>query len=88
MTTPPPALYADLRRLLDAIEALLERETSPVSAPLQQMLADLSDIRESLTLCAVAMQTTADLTRTLAARPDPMPELQKIHERLDKLGAR
>ena len=88
MTSPTTDLHTDLRRLLDALETLLERETSPVAAPIEEMLADLNAIRESLTLCAVAMQTTADLTRTLAARPDPMPKLRKIYSRLDELVSR
>ena len=85
MNEPTTALHTDLRRVLDVLKALPEREISRIAAPLEEMFADLSDIHESLTLCAVAMQTTADLARTLAAWPDPAPELRKIIYRLDKL---
>ena len=85
--TPAPhdALHADVRRLVDAVEALLEHSERPVAEPIEQMLADLSAIRSDLVACAAAMTQVADVVRVLAARPDPGAEIARLNARLDRI---
>ncbi|MEM7709234.1 MAG: hypothetical protein AAF264_00440 [Pseudomonadota bacterium] len=82
--TPAPtdALHADVRRLLDAVEALLDRSERPVAEPIEQMLADLSAIRNDLVACAAAMTQVADAVRLLATRPDPSAEIARLRREL------
>lgn len=84
--TDTEILYRDLRRLLDAIEALLERGASPIAAPIEQMLADLHAIQTDLEVCATAMFRTAEAVQALANRTDPTDEIARLHRRLDKMG--
>lgn len=83
--TETEILHRDLRRLLDAIETLLERGASPIAAPIEQMLADLHAIQTSLAVCATAMFRTAEAVQALANRPDPTDEITRLHRRLDKM---
>ncbi|TFL16132.1 hypothetical protein [Jannaschia formosa] len=78
-------LHADVRRLLDALEALLEQSERQTPAPIEQMMADLTAIRASLGACASAMTQVADAVRVLAARPDSSVEIARLHARLDQL---
>lgn len=84
--TETEILYRDLRRLLDAIETLLERGASPIAAPIEQMLADLHAIQISLEVCATAMYRTAEAVQALADRPDPTDEIARIHRRFDQMN--
>lgn len=83
--TETETLYRDLRRLLDALETLLERGASPIAAPIEQMLADLHAIQTGLEVCATAMFSTAEAVQALANRPDPKDEIARLHRRLDKM---
>ncbi|SFJ26419.1 hypothetical protein [Jannaschia pohangensis] len=85
--TPGPhdALHADVRRLLDAVEALLDRSERPVAEPIERMLADLSAIRGDLVACASAMTQVADAVRVLAERPDPGVEIARLRRQLETL---
>lgn len=78
------ALHADVRRLLDAVETLLDRSERPVAEPIEQMLADLSAIRGDFIACAAAMTQVTDAVRILAERPDPGAEIARLHARLDR----
>ena len=80
---PHDALHADVRRLVDAVEALLDRSERPVAEPIEQMLADLSAIRGDLVACAAAMTQVADAVRILAARPDPNVEIARLRKEMD-----
>jgi hypothetical protein len=57
--TETTTLHRDVRRLLDLLETLVERDRSPLAAPIEDMLADLHAIRSCLSACAIAMQETA-----------------------------
>lgn len=74
----PTDLHRDLRRLIDAVENLLERGASPIAAPIEQMLRELTSIEGSLNACAIAMMETCDAVQVLAARPDPMSEIMRL----------
>ena len=80
---PHDALHADVRRLVDAVEALLEQSERPVAESIEQMLANLSAIRTDLVACAAAMTQVADAVRLLAARPDPSAEIVRLRRELD-----
>lgn len=81
------ALHADVRRLVDAVEALLDRSERPVAEPIEQMLADLSAIRGDLVACALAMTQVADAVRALAARADLSAELARLRRQIEARGA-
>lgn len=83
--TETDTLHRDLRRLIDAVETLLERGASPIAAPIEQMLADLHAIQTSLNVCAKAMYDTAQAVQHLANRPDPTEEIARIHRRFDAM---
>ena len=71
-------LHADVRRLVAAVEALLDRSERPVAEPIEQMLADLSAIRGDLVACVGAMTQVAEAVRVLAARSDPSAEIARL----------
>lgn len=80
------ALHADLRRLLDTLEILLARRDDPLQDTIDRLVTDLAAIRRDLITCANHMQTAADAARALAAREDPISEIRRLHDRLDRLG--
>lgn len=79
-------LARDIRRLIDLVERLLDQEAAPVAKPIEQMLANLQAIRDHMVICASAMLETAKTAGLLLDRQDPMPELARLHARLDSMG--
>ena len=77
-------LHADVRRLLDALETLLEQSDRPTASPIERLMSDLTAIRGDLEVCAMAMAQVAEAVRVLAARPDPSVEIARLHARLDQ----
>lgn len=80
------ALHADLRRLLDTLEILLARRDDPLPDTIDRLVTDLAAIRRDLVTCAGHMQAAADAARALAARQDPIDEIRRLHDRLDRMG--
>lgn len=76
----------DIRRLIDLVERLLDQETAPIAEPIEQMLADLQAIHDHMAICASAMLEAAKTAGLLLDRQDPMPELTRLHARLDSMG--
>jgi hypothetical protein len=64
----------------------LDRGSTSVAEPIEKMLADLEAIQGHMSVCATAMLETARIADRLLEREDPMPELARLHARLDGLG--